>query len=202
MICIVVVLLVLCKYRSEKRKWIDAFHSELNRVVPDNQIHWRTVSKPMDPKSTGSGSANDRPKADDNKNEFQYLRFESNGNQKKQKEVKNKTQSKGTQIESRLEMQKQKVVPIGELIDDSTDSTERIASNEYIRTTFVTTKEIETKPNDSIPRLMSVQMSAQTESIIRAIRSELNKIGHNSNTIPYIDDTQQEESIISNSSEA
>ena len=202
--CIPLMACLWWKSRSERRKLIDAFNSQLNRVVPDNQIHWRTVSKPMDPNSTASASTNDRPKAGDNRNEFQYLRFESNV---KQKETKKKSESKATQIESNLEMQKQKVIPIGELIDESTDSSEmrgRSAANEYIKTTFVTTKEIETKTdtNDCIPRLMSVQMSAQTESIIRAIRSELNKIGHNSNAIPYIDETQPEESIISNSSEA
>ena len=202
---IISIVLILCfwsKKRSERRKLIDIINLQVNRVVPDNHIYWRTVSKPVDPNTTVSASTNDRPKADDNRNEFQYLRFESN---ERLKEAKNKRSlSKGTQIESILEMQKQKVIPIGELIDGSSDSTGRSATNEYIKTTFVTTKEIDTRidSNNSIPPLMSVQMSAQTESIVRAIRSELNRIGHSSNAIPFIDDTQPEESIISNSSEA
>ena len=195
--------MIWCKYRSNRRKLIDAIHSQLNRVVPDNQIHWRTVSKAMDPNSISVDTTNDKPKAVDNRNEFQYLRFQSNDRQKESK-TKTKSISKATQIESILEMQKQKVIPIGELIDESRDRVGRSATNEYINTTFVTTKEIETKneSNDCIPRLTSVQMSAQTESIIRAIRSELNRIGHNSNAIPFIDDSHPEESIISNSSEA
>ncbi|CAG2104553.1 unnamed protein product [Medioppia subpectinata] len=204
--CVIMGGFLFCKYRSERRKWMDAFNSQLNRVSPDNQIHWRTVSQPMDPKSTASDTQI-KDKNTDKSNEFQYLRFESNTS-------KASLISKGTQSESSLQMEKQKVIPIpiGKLIDrstDSTDATDRKASNEYTATTYVTTREIETDSSEEnrIPHIITVQMSSQTESIIRAIRSELNKFGHNSsdNAFPYIDDshdTYTEESIISNSSEA
>ena len=207
-LCLVVAFVFLVKYRSERRKWMDALHCELNRVAPDRQTQWKTVSKLIDQTIPSSADTDSRSKAANKLSEFQYLSFESKN---MQKDVKKKGISKATQIESSVEMQKQKVIPIGKLIDESTDSrdlcsadtTFKTDDNQCIRTTFVTTKEIETKSNDNcIPRIISVQMSGQTESIIRAIRSELNKLGHNSNAIPLPDDTQPEESIISNSSEA
>lgn len=217
--CLLMAVALLIKYRSEKRKWMDAFHSELNRVAPDHRhqshdrsdrpLHsqWTTVSKLVEhtiPSSAADDRSDnrmtDRAKEGNKSTEFQYLSFESN---EKQKEVKKKCISKATQMESTLEMRKQIVIPIGRLIDESSDISDSRGGDQYFGSHFVTTSEIETKPNDNcIPRIISVQMSAQTESIVRAIRSELNKISHNSNAVPFVDDSQPEESIISNSSEA
>lgn len=176
-------LVVFCKYRSQKRKWIDAFHLELNRVVPDNQIHWRTVSHHIEPKTNTGVKETD-------KSEFQYLPFQSD--KKSEHRIKIMA-SKG--IQSNLEMQKQKVIPIAKIIDDNSDVID------MSRTTFVTTKDINTGQDnsDTIPRIIQVQMSEQTQSIIRAIRNELSKFGTNSMSFNA---EQTEGSIISNSSEA
>ncbi len=203
-ICLIAGLAVLYKYRSEKRKWIDAFHMELNRVVPDSQIHWRTVSHHFEPKSNTS------VKEVSDKSEFEYMPFRSL--HKNTEPTKKITLSKG--IQSNLEMRKEKVVPIAKIIDDSSD---RI---DLTKTTFVTIKDINdinanednnierinanednsierinTNEDNSIERIIEVQMSEQTQSIIRAIRNELTKFANNSMSF------SPEDSIISDSSE-
>lgn len=183
-ICLIAGLAVLYKYRSEKRKWIDSFHMELNRVVPDNQIHWRTVSHHFEPKSNTS------VKEVSDESEFEYMPFRSlHRNSEPTKKI---TLSKG--IQSNLEMRKEKVVPIAKIIDDNNSD-----GIDLTKTTFVTIKDINdinANEENSIPRIIEVQMSEQTQSIIRAIRNELTKFDNNSMSF------SAQESIISDSSEA
>jgi len=159
---------------------------ELNRVVPDNQIHWRTVSHHFEPKSNTS------VKEVSDKSEFEYMPFRSL--HKNSEPTKKITLSKG--IQSNLEMRKEKVVPIAKIIDDNSDDIDST------KTTFVTIKdinEINVNEDNSIPRIIEVQMSEQTQTIIRAIRNELTKFGDNSmNSMSF----SAEDSIISDSSEA
>jgi hypothetical protein len=164
---------------------------ELNRVVPDNQIHWRTVSHRFEPKSNTS------VKEVSDKSEFEYMPFRSL--HKNSEPTKKITLSKG--IQSNLEMRKEKVVPIAKIIDDNSDDIDST------KTTFVTIKdindinanEINVNEDNSIPRIIEVQMSEQTQTIIRAIRNELTKFGDNSmNSMSF----SAEDSIISDSSEA
>jgi len=178
-ICIIGGLAVFYKYRSEKKKWIDAFHLEINRVVPDNQIHWRRVSHHIGGSTEHKSTTTSRE--GQHNSEFQYLPFQSN----KTNSEPNKKIMKSKGIQSNLEMQKEKVIPIAKIIDDTIETT---------KTTFVSTKDINT--GEDIPRIIEVQMSEQTQSIIRAIRTELNKFGNYSNSF------ESEGSIISNSSEA
>jgi hypothetical protein len=157
---------------------------ELNRVVPDNQIHWRTVSHHFEPKSNTS------VKEVSDESEFEYMPFRSlHRNSEPTKKI---TLSKG--IQSNLEMRKEKVVPIAKIIDDNNSD-----GIDLTKTTFVTIKDINdinANEENSIPRIIEVQMSEQTQSIIRAIRNELTKFDNNSMSF------SAQESIISDSSEA
>lgn len=172
---ILVSILIIIKYHSEKRKWIDAMHMQLNRVRPDNRsFQWRTVSSAQSD-AADQGITSTRIKSFNvKKSEFQYVPFET---EKRLKRIgmKTKTESKG--VQSNLEMIKEKVVPIARIINEQVDNKSIDFPSETTTKTYVTSKEIETnQPTDIVAtKLIKVHMSEQTQSIIKAIRNELNK---------------------------
>ena len=150
-------------------------HTQLNRVRPDNRsFQWRTVSSAQSDAADQRITSTRIKSLNVKKSEFQYVPFET---EKRLKRIgmKTKTESKG--VQSNLEMVKEKVVPIARIINEQVDSKSIDFPSEATTRTYVTSKEIETnQPTDIVAtKLIKVHMSEQTQSIIKAIRNELNK---------------------------
>ena len=146
---ILVSILIIIKYQSEKRKWIDAMHTQLNRVRPDNRsFQWRTVSSAQSDAADQRITSTRIKSLNVKKSEFQYVPFET---EKRLKRIgmKTKTESKG--VQSNLEMVKEKVVPIARIINEQVDSKSIDFPSEATTRTYVTSKEIETnQPTDIV----------------------------------------------------
>ena len=150
-------------------------HMQLNRVRPDNlSFQWRTVSSAQSDATDQRITSTRIKSLNVKKSEFQYVPFET---EKRLKRIgmKTKTESKG--VQSNLEMIKEKVVPIARIINEQVDNKSIDFPSETTTKTYVTSKEIETnQPTDIVAtKLIKVHMSEQTQSIIKAIRNELNK---------------------------
>ena len=81
---ILVSILIIIKYQSEKRKWIDAMHMQLNRVRPDNRsFQWRTVSSAQSDAADQRITSTRIKSLNGKKSEFQYVPFETEKRLKK-----------------------------------------------------------------------------------------------------------------------
>lgn len=166
--CFILILIIYCKHKSEKRRWINSIHAELarRRTSPEASSTWRQVSVPY------SKSGKD-PKES---NEFEYMQFVHGDEPERKKQEKTK-----------IEMVKEKVVSLTE--PDLADDEDNRGSGKVLfrsslevrpKITYITTKQetIDNYVDDTT--YWEPQISQQTQQIIKAIKEELNKFGTSS----------------------
>ncbi|XP_015787284.1 probable serine/threonine-protein kinase DDB_G0277071 [Tetranychus urticae] len=187
----------------------------LKASTKENLVNWRKVSAPGSKRSflgshgsnvglNISGGCSATSGTIDSNHEFEYLSFDSPESSLKLRTAEYRSRRpftafpNGLGSQSRLELTKEKVIPIGEL-DEIAEMSSNDSSHDHhhhhpshqvpgSRVTYVTTKEemIGDYENPlmrsgidevdcTVPQLIQVHISEQTQNIIQAIRSELKK---------------------------
>jgi len=172
--CLILTLFLVHKKRKLKRN-LSISINEINQIKPNEQlINWRKVSDSGEYKKR---FFKDKSATVDSNHEFEYVSFDSPQDSLK---IKSRSDLKTSlkSLQSELRLNKEKVIQVGNIVDYK-GNTNRSQESTKSKINYVTTKEIEieeySQPDQEVPELLQIQINQQTESIIKAIKSELKK---------------------------